>query len=98
MWTSGNGNLVGTPISKSTPNLPETLEAANGSAAVGTTAAHEDPRDEEHGENETNDNARNFSATVSGDAPVLLSRWDASWSRWWHGEPKKNAENKDPGG
>lgn len=97
MWTSGNGNLVRTPISKSTPNLPETLEAANGSATVATTA-HEDPRGEEHGENETNDNARNFSATVSGDAPVLLSRWDASWSRWWHGEPNKNAEDKDPGG
>ena len=96
MWTSGNGNLVRTPISKSTPNLPETLEAANGSAAVGTTT-HEDPRDE-HEENETNDNARNFSASVSGDAPVRLSLWDASWSRWWHGEPNKNTKDKDPGG
>jgi Magnesium transporter NIPA len=97
VWTSGNGSLVRTPISKSTPNLLETSEAANGSAAVATTA-HEDPRGEEHGESETNDNARNFNATVSGDAPVPLSRWDASWSRWWRGEPDKNAGDKDPGG
>ena len=97
MWTSGKGNLVRTPISKSTPNLSETLEGANGSAVVATTA-HEDPRGEEHGGNETNDNARNFSATVSGNSPVLPSRWDASWSRWWHGEPNKKAGDKDPGG
>jgi hypothetical protein len=97
VWTSGNGNLVRSPISKSTSNLPETLEAANGSAAVDTTA-HEDPRGEEYGESETNDGSRNFSATVSGNAPVLPSRWDASWSRWWHREPNKNAGDKDPGG
>jgi hypothetical protein len=97
VWTSGNGNLVRTPISKSTPNLPETLEAANGSAVVATTA-REDPRAEEHGENETNDNARNFSAPVSGNAPVLPSRWDEGWSRWWHGKLNKRAGDKDPGG
>ena len=97
VWISGNGNLARTPISKSTSNLPETLEAANGSAAVATTA-YEDPRGDEHGGNETNDSARNFSATVSEDAPVLPSRWDTSWSRWWHGRPNKNAGDKDPGG
>ena len=97
VWTSGNGNLVKTPISKSTSNLPETLEVANGSAA-GATAVQEDPRGEEQRENETNDGSRNFSATVGGNAPVLPSRWGTSWSRWWHGEPNKNAGNKDPGG
>jgi hypothetical protein len=97
VWTSGKGTLVRTPISKSTPNLSEILEGANGSAVVATTT-HEDPRGEEHGGNDTNDNARNFNATVSGNSPVLPSRWDASWSRWWHGEPNKKAGDKDPGG
>jgi hypothetical protein len=99
-WTGGNGHAGVAPKRRSAPNLP-LLETANGSAAaVAMTAKHKDGEGGEgdRHETETSDGARSVSAAANRNVPAVPSRWDMGWSRWWHREDKKDADDEDPGG
>jgi hypothetical protein len=100
-WTGDNAHADSDLKRKSTSNLPGALEGANGwVAAAATTAEREDGESgegDEH-ETETGDRARSVSAPANRNTSAVPSRWDMGWSRWWHGEDRKDARDGDPGG
>jgi Magnesium transporter NIPA len=96
-WTGSDGHPSMDPKRKSTSNLPA-LEIANGPTATAATVTENKNQASGEGDAATSDSARSVNTPTKRNVSAVPSRWDMGWSRWWHGNDKRDPGNEDPGG